>query len=154
RTVVPQPAPRRPGQHPGEEDLGVDAVGVLLLEPLLRTVGAGGVPVRLLGIEGLGGRTAVQVHARAQEGLPLDEEAVAAVRALDPPGGVVLERRTHVGHPRLGRELDMAVRRDAQPTVDHAASSPIRGARAGAPPLPPLIAWRCAAVRYDQNVIT
>ena len=122
RDVAPE---HRPRDHRREQDLGVDAVLVLLADALLRAAGAGRVgDLEAEGLPCAGGAPGAQIEEIGlQQRLALDHQRVAAIGQFDRmrrPFAVFLG---HAMHPALGRHFEMPVRRH-QPVLSRHSRPP------------------------------
>jgi len=111
------------GEHRREQQLGVEAVFVLLLEPLDAVAGPGGaraVVVEVALARELHHAAALQVLARVGEGHALHQPRVApAVGEPDEAGRPVLELLGYVLH-EVGRSLEVTVPGDDVVLAAHA----------------------------------
>ena len=95
----------------GVEHLGVDAVGVLLLQPLFRRSRAAGVvEIEADGAELLGRLARELVRAADLERPAFLDDGVHAVGQLDAPGRPVAILRRHPMRPHVRGRLEVAVR--------------------------------------------
>ena len=110
RDVAPEDGP---GDHRCEQDLGVHAVLVLLLDPLLGRAGAGGVgDPEAEGLPGTLGAAGAQVEKiRLQQRLPFDHQRIAAIRQMDGVRRAVAVFLRHPMHPALRRHFEVPIRR-------------------------------------------
>ncbi len=101
----------RPRDHRREQDLGVHAVAVLLLDALLGRAGAGGVgDLEAEGLPGALGPTGAQIEKiRLEQRLALDHQGVAAIGQMDGMRRAVAIFLRHPVHPPLGRHFEMPV---------------------------------------------
>jgi len=124
--VIPDPPPHAAPPHAREQDLGVDAVLVLLAQPVLGTAGAGPVPREADRVVGRWIGTRVQVRSALVDRLPFDEEAVGAAGEPDPSGSVVAVALFHPVRPDVGGELQVGIGGNAAVRSAHQTSITVR----------------------------
>jgi len=112
--VVGDVAPEhRAGDHRREQHLGVDTVLVLLLDPLFRATGAGGIgDLETKGLPGAFGAAGAQIEEIGfEQWLTLDHQGVPAIRQVHRVRGAVAVFFRDAMEPSLRRHFEVPVAR-------------------------------------------